>query len=233
MTNRSTQRPGFTLIELLVVIAIVAVLAAMLFPVFARARESARKATCQSNLRQIGSAFHLYVQDYDQVYPDQGDPTLFMGRKWRWPLQPYLAISGQRTGAFTSQGFNPAVLICAADATAPATYDSTSYAYSAAFYYPPSAAPSGRYFWTAGLPTQGQNEAAVVWPAQKILAGEWTSNHDQVTADQGWWDARGSRNYLFADGHVKILPATRLRPARDDLPDPNLTVDGVAGRDVE
>ncbi len=64
------SRKGFTLIELLVVIAIIAILAAILFPVFARAREKARQSSCQSNLKQIGLAFMMYVQDYDErVFP--------------------------------------------------------------------------------------------------------------------------------------------------------------------
>jgi prepilin-type N-terminal cleavage/methylation domain-containing protein len=63
------RKRGFTLIELLVVIAIIAILAAILFPVFARAREAARKSTCISNLRQIGTSLMMYVQDYDEVYP--------------------------------------------------------------------------------------------------------------------------------------------------------------------
>lgn len=63
------KRRGFTLIELLVVIAIIAILAAILFPVFAQAREKARMASCQSNLKQMGNAFQLYSQDYDETWP--------------------------------------------------------------------------------------------------------------------------------------------------------------------
>src|SRR5262245_36399887 len=69
MLHRSASKRAFTLIELLVVIAIIAILAAILFPVFAQAREKARQATCTSNLRQIATATAMYLQDYDDTFP--------------------------------------------------------------------------------------------------------------------------------------------------------------------
>jgi prepilin-type N-terminal cleavage/methylation domain-containing protein/prepilin-type processing-associated H-X9-DG protein len=74
MLNLKTQRPtlrksAFTLIELLVVIAIIAILAAILFPVFAQAREKARAFSCLSNMKQIGLGIYMYVEDYDELYP--------------------------------------------------------------------------------------------------------------------------------------------------------------------
>src|SRR5207249_5551470 len=66
---RRSQRFAFTLIELLVVIAIIAILAAILFPVFAQARERARMTACVSNMRQIGTGMMMYAQDYDETFP--------------------------------------------------------------------------------------------------------------------------------------------------------------------
>ncbi|MEP6757129.1 MAG: DUF1559 domain-containing protein [Chthonomonadales bacterium] len=73
---KSFKRNGFTLIELLVVIAIIAILAAILFPVFAQAREKARQASCMSNLKQIGTAVYMYNQDYDERMPRFRTSTL-------------------------------------------------------------------------------------------------------------------------------------------------------------
>src|ERR1051325_8756326 len=70
LRRRNATGTAFTLIELLVVIAIIAILAAILFPVFAQAREKARQISCLSNLKQIGLAFLMYVQDYDETFPN-------------------------------------------------------------------------------------------------------------------------------------------------------------------
>ncbi|MDX1933267.1 MAG: DUF1559 domain-containing protein [Capsulimonadales bacterium] len=100
---------AFTLIELLVVIAIIAILAAILFPVFAQAREKARQATCQSNLKQIGLAILMYAQDYDDTYPYTQynlDPTWSTkSGMWGWyrMVYPYVK-NGEMTGAGFSDG---------------------------------------------------------------------------------------------------------------------------------
>jgi len=95
----SKHKFAFTLIELLVVIAIIAILAAILFPVFGRARENARRSSCQSNLKQIGLGIMQYVQDYDEMYPitfqnidgsANGYQDVANERGWAYNIQPYL-----------------------------------------------------------------------------------------------------------------------------------------------
>lgn len=75
-------KQGFTLIEILVVIAIVSILAAILFPVFARARENARRSSCMSNLKQIGLAVMMYAQDNDERYPFSSQARASLGSSW-------------------------------------------------------------------------------------------------------------------------------------------------------
>jgi prepilin-type N-terminal cleavage/methylation domain-containing protein/prepilin-type processing-associated H-X9-DG protein len=93
MVTRSARK-GFTLIELLVVIAIIAILAAILFPVFAQAREAARKTSCMNNSKQMGIAINMYLQDFDETYPqaywyknDAGDAAGYM--QWSGMIMPY------------------------------------------------------------------------------------------------------------------------------------------------
>lgn len=104
---------AFTLIELLVVIAIISILAAILFPVFARSREAARKTTCTSNLKQIGMAAFMYAQDYDETFPwlmqdkrNNIDQTGFSWGMVSGPPKWSVDINGKR-GVFMEAAFQP------------------------------------------------------------------------------------------------------------------------------
>lgn len=228
---------GFSLVEILVVLAIVAILTGILFPVGLRAREMSRRATCASNLRQIGMAFSMYLADWDGCYPNTGDPYLWMGRKWRWPLEPYIGETMRRDPARPGDPLcsaaTPQVLWCPSDDTSPQKYDATSYGYSAAFYHAAGqiAAMTTEDLWKYDrFPCVTQREEDVIYPDKKALAAEWLTNHDSISV--GWWDRRGARNYLFSDGHIRYLHAAALNLAATGWPDPNLTVGGIGGKDV-
>lgn len=127
-----SQRRGFTLIELLVVIAIIAILAAILFPVFARAREAARKAACQSNLKQIATGFMMYTQDYDEMMPPWTAnaagryPGGLFSLQWMYPnlVGPYI-----KNGVDPSTGALGGVFACPSTKAALGTIANT-YAYN-------------------------------------------------------------------------------------------------------
>ena len=107
---RYNKREGFTLIELLVVIAIIAILAAILFPVFAKARDKARQATCTSNLKQIGLAAMQYSQDYDEFLPHAGNAAVDGGgqiKNWKELVAPYLSVT-----TVTAHGLESGVFKC-------------------------------------------------------------------------------------------------------------------------
>jgi len=253
-SSASHPGAGFTLIELLVVVAIIALLAAILFPVFAKAREQARKAACLSNLKQIGIAIGMYTSDYDSSYPNNGDPYLWTGQRFRWPIMPYLGIGQkQDPAAFTSTA-SPAILICPSDIVAEKQFNGTSYCYSLAFYHTPAqvaaltiknlipsiAAPG------AGAQCVTQTESMVTTPAQKMIAGEFSTNHTPAHGGAiGFWGTlgpglapgadrwTGARTYVFADGHAAFIQAGRqTATAIDDCPDMNRTPGGITGSDL-
>jgi prepilin-type N-terminal cleavage/methylation domain-containing protein/prepilin-type processing-associated H-X9-DG protein len=246
-TGRRPAQAGLTLVELLVVVAVTAMLAALLYPVYASARTSGRRARCQHNLQQIGRAFQLYLSDFDEFYPNTEDPYLWMGRRWRWPMRRYALLAANRnpgdpSNPYSSVGTTRGILSCPEDDTPKAIWDDTSYAYSACFYHRPADVDSMTLRETydptlPGPPCVSQPSSAVRQPARKVLAGEWMSNHTSERNDQGkrfgWWEWGGTRNYVFADGHVRFLQSRHIRPpAGDDCPDVNRTRGGLSGADI-
>lgn len=222
---------GFTLVELLVVISIIGLLLSILTPSLMRAKSMAMRVTCAHNLKQINLAVNLYLNANDNTYPCAQDPLpsgywLWMGRGWRGFVEPYLGGSIDVN--------NPSVLFCPHDRAAKEKYESTSYAYSMTFYHSPQqidtmGSPADTY--ANPQPSIPQRSSDVANTSGKILIGEWLSNHSPIEQDKGWWCWQGSRNFLFVDGQVRFLQADQIRPARDDLPDANLTIRGIKGTD--
>jgi prepilin-type N-terminal cleavage/methylation domain-containing protein/prepilin-type processing-associated H-X9-DG protein len=199
--SRRTRRTGFTLIELLVVIAIIAILAAILFPVFARARENARRSSCQSNLKQMGLGFKQYAQDYDSKFPpvfmDGGGAIGFdvaADQGWVMLLQPYLK---------STQIFQ-----CPSESTPPDVSSSQATGYTD-YWYNSIVGANGTY-------TGGINEAAIDNSALCVLIGDSASGSSAISENGGntldaiatFYSTFAQRhleglNIGFADGHVK------------------------------
>jgi prepilin-type N-terminal cleavage/methylation domain-containing protein/prepilin-type processing-associated H-X9-DG protein len=228
-----SMRFGFTLVELLVVIAIIALLISILTPSLMKAKSMAVRLKCAHNLKQIELAMNMYLNANDNTFPCAQDPVsaqpfywLWMGRGWRSFVKPYLGGNIDVN--------NPSVLLCPADRSDPAKYESTSYAYSMAFYHSPEqidAMNDKSDTYTNPKPAVPQHSNDVAIPSGKILMGEWFSNHLPIDPEGGWWCWQGNRNYLFVDGQVRFLKATDIRAARDGFPDANLTFRGIKGAD--
>jgi prepilin-type N-terminal cleavage/methylation domain-containing protein len=219
------RRSGFTLIELLVVIAIIALLLSILMPALGKAKAAALRLKCAHNLKQINLAVHLYLEANDQTYPCAEDPFpggyFFWMGIWSSSVEPHLGVK------ITAD--RPSIMSCPANLT----QYGFSYAYSMAFYHSPAQIDTmdNQNTWLTAKPSSRQRSFSVARPSAKILVGEWFSNHKPVQNDQGWWCWDGTRNYLFADGYVAFLDAEEIRPGRDELPDPHLTVHGIKGYD--
>jgi prepilin-type N-terminal cleavage/methylation domain len=232
-----TRSRGFTLIELLVVIAIIAVLAAILFPVFAQAREKARQASCLSNLKQIGLGIMQYTQDYDECSPLVWHGPIapgggyYVGQNvlWNQMLQPYikstqvfLCPSDYRSGDIpvttwanpAPTGFPPPFL--------------TSYILNVQYasYNPVPLASVEKPSSTIALAdgsVRGDTNAPYVTtepkPAAYLLQDPGTNNngtccYELTSTDNPDWGAPAARhngmaNVAFIDGHVKAMKVDR------------------------
>lgn len=215
---RRTNKKAFTLIELLVVIAIISILAAILFPVFARVRENARRASCMSNLKQIGLAMMQYTQDYDEKTPKvalapSSQASDRNPRGWADALQPYLK--------------NTQIYQCPSEPNQPAV--GTNPKFSGV------SATTGGYtdYW---MNTQASTQSSAVFdfPSQTVMFGDGGDGAHSVyntngvssvaggTADScpttataspslatipngGNLRHLGGTNFAFADGHVKWI----------------------------
>jgi prepilin-type N-terminal cleavage/methylation domain-containing protein len=221
---------GFTLIELLVVIAIIAILAAILFPVFARVREQARKATCQSNMKQIATATLLYLQDYDELYPGASTDARFTQKtgpnkivvNWGfdiscWPLKsppddgsakcPYGALNtgGRRRGyCCTWQGGGLAMI---------RPYMKTDNAFFCPNQGRIDAVNAGDWTYENSYNLNFQwlgNTARINYPAQKVMFIETYTTHDSENFRRYCCDGPQAWDIMaFCDGHVKLMRLDR------------------------
>jgi prepilin-type N-terminal cleavage/methylation domain-containing protein/prepilin-type processing-associated H-X9-DG protein len=225
------RRHGFTLIELLVVIAIIAILAAILFPVFAQAREKARSITCTSNLKELALAYQMYVQDYDETFPYTAfyDAAKSAQIYWLTVIDPYVKGGVRATSSGqTSVGERLSIYVCP-------DYDVPAPNPDEAGTAVPGGLTVGRYPLTSYSPNYEITTAwwdtkaagalaAVAEPASMVLLAE---NHDccvETTGGTNWQRAAGRHsggsNYALVDGHVKWFKGPVPRYGKDAKGEP-------------
>ena len=218
---------GFTLIELLVVVAIIAIVAAILFPVFGRAREDAPRSSCQSNLKQLGLAVMQYTQDYDERFP------------WshRLPYTGVLAtpqtpgqlldsyVKSQQIWRCPSDTINPAPVnityyTCPTATTITFSINTTTRARVRGWATPPSLCISRKcktwlkssISWIGGTPTRIIFSASA---RRRAMAPPKIAGNDYSTVSAVQNGHLQGGNFLFCDGHVKWLPTGKIRSEID------------------
>lgn len=209
------QNRAFTLIELLVVIAIISLLAAILFPVFARARENARRSSCASSMKQLGLALVQYSQDYDERFPAGRidlNTTTEIDICWRYIIQPYVKNTSMLE--CPSRGKPTVYTTGTPGMNIPVSY--------AGVYCQAAGADYNAGFCTFSQDNTGNHISTFVNPASTIAVTENyverqhvmdITQRNSTSCNNQWsgggeclWSGHlGTSNYLFADGHVKSL----------------------------
>ena len=219
------MRRGFTLIELLVVIAIIAILAAILFPVFARAREKARQASCQSNLKQIALSTKMYMSDYDnRSFPmwtyGSGEVGQPRGRLWwTWQIQPYmknmqaLECPSAPFNAFHHRGTNT-------NAPEVGCYRGRTGVGKQWFRRVEGEGGDGGHWndffkesmvnYPAELIEYADGDCVVTGPRWLSQLPEYQSGTSASATLRGGHRHNGGANYAFFDGHVKWLQPNNI-----------------------
>jgi prepilin-type N-terminal cleavage/methylation domain-containing protein/prepilin-type processing-associated H-X9-DG protein len=219
LNERKNNRSGFTLIELLVVIAIIAILAAILFPAFARARENARRASCQSNLKQIGLGIMQYAQDYDETYPmnSQGSTIQSTGSSsfafWMVNTHPYVKSTQVYACPSGAKGTNGTYITPSGTLVFPTL---NQYGANEQIIRPGDQAPvkmaslgsSAVIGMAADSTTPTWNNPSRVMNSNDAVNPYGPSNRPDPTLARHF----DGSNILYADGHVKYQKSTQIGP---------------------